>query len=213
MTYIDIVNRVLRRLRENEVTTVNETPYSRLIGDLVNVTKRDIEDSWDWGALRGTLTATTFDNLFNYVLAGGSNRLRIIDVINDTTNVVMTPRTTRWFNDTFLILPVLKGAPTDFNLNGVDPDGDAQIDFYPIPDETYLIRVNAIYPQAELENDSDVIQVNAQLVIEGTLARAISERGDDGGYTEQEQRFLKMLADLISIEANQRSDEITWGAS
>ena len=55
MTYLECVNRVLRRLRENEVTTVTETPYSKLIGDLVNVVKVEVEDSWNWSALRTTL--------------------------------------------------------------------------------------------------------------------------------------------------------------
>ena len=48
MTYLQIVNKVLRRLRENEVSSINENPYSLLIGDLVNVVKREVEDAWDW---------------------------------------------------------------------------------------------------------------------------------------------------------------------
>ena len=34
--YVQLVNSVLRRLRENEVTTVQSDNYSKLIGDLVN---------------------------------------------------------------------------------------------------------------------------------------------------------------------------------
>jgi hypothetical protein len=39
MTYVQLVNSVLRRLRENEVTTVQSDNYSKLIGDLVNDAK------------------------------------------------------------------------------------------------------------------------------------------------------------------------------
>ena len=48
--------------------------------------------------------------------------------------------------------------------------------------------------------------------LEGALARAISERGDDGGYVEQEQRYRTIGSDLIAIEAGQRMDEINWMA-
>jgi len=36
MTYLDLVNNVLRRLREDEVTTVNANVYSRMVGDFIN---------------------------------------------------------------------------------------------------------------------------------------------------------------------------------
>jgi uncharacterized membrane protein YoaK (UPF0700 family) len=77
MTYLDIVNKVLRRLRESEATTVQGTgninSYTRLIGDYVNEAKAQIETSYDWSALRDTLTLTTAANTFNYVLVGAEN--------------------------------------------------------------------------------------------------------------------------------------------
>lgn len=210
MTYLEIVNSVLKRLRENTVSTVNETPYSSLIGDFVNVVKREVEDSWNWSVLRTTLTATTAANVFNYVLQDSGTRLRVLDVINDTDNVFIEQRSTRWFDQQFLIADQQKGSPMYYNFNGVDANGDTQVDFYPIPDGVYAVRINCVVPQAELSADTDKPLVNARLLIEGVLARAISERGEDGGYVEQEQRYLNMGADLIAIEASQRSDETTW---
>ena len=52
MTYLELVNGVLRRLRENQVETVAETSYSVLIGDFVNDAKQLVEDSHSWSALR-----------------------------------------------------------------------------------------------------------------------------------------------------------------
>ncbi len=212
MTYLECVNRVLRRLRENEVTTVNETPYSKLIGDLVNVVKVEVEDSWDWSALRTTLTATTTATLFNYVLTGSGTRLRVLDIINDTDNFFIEQRGTRWFDEQFLINVEQVGSPLYYNFNGVDGNGDTQVDFFPIPDGTYNIRLNVILPQAELVADSTQIQIPALLLVEGALARAISERGDDGGYAEQEQRYRSMASDLIALESSQRLDEMVWTA-
>ena len=46
MTYLEIVNKVLVRLREEEVTTLDENDYSKLVANLVNVTKQEVENSW-----------------------------------------------------------------------------------------------------------------------------------------------------------------------
>jgi len=212
LTYLECVNRVLRRLRENEVTTVNETPYSKLIGDLVNVVKVEIEDSWDWSALRTTLSATTTNNLFNYVLVGSGTRIRVLDIFNDTDNIIIEQRGTKWFDKIFLTYDQPKGSPIYYNFNGVNVDGDSQVDFFPIPDGVYDIRINCVVPQAELTADATRILIPANLLVEGALARAISERGDDGGYVEQEQRYRSMASDLIAIESSQRLDETIWRA-
>lgn len=212
MTYLQIVNSVLRRLRENEVSSVSDTPYSKLIGDLVNVTKREIEDAWDWGVLRTTLTAVTTANLFNYVLVGSTTRMRVIEVANDTDNFNLYPQTTSWFNQQFLFATPQTGSPTYYNFNGVDSNGDSQIDFYPVPDKAYTIRVHAVVPQGNLVNNTDVLLVSSDLVIEGAVAKAISERGDDGGSQEQASLYKSAVADYIAIESQMRQDEITWRA-
>lgn len=211
MTYLEIVNKVLRRLREDSpVSTVTANSYSTLIGDLVNVVKREVEDSWNWSVLRDTLTATTIDGFFNYVLENSGTRFRIIDVINDTSNLVMKPRSLEWFNKQFLLTDVPEGAPMFYNFNGVDSNGDTQIDVYPIPDGAYTLRFNMVLPQADLVNDTDVIQVPANVVIEGVIARALSERGEDGGLQEQEIRYRNMLSDMVAIEAGNRPEETVW---
>ena len=51
MTYLNLVNNVLRRLREEEVTSVSSSTYGKMVGDFVNDAKRIVEDSWDWSAL------------------------------------------------------------------------------------------------------------------------------------------------------------------
>ena len=56
MTYLELVNDVLVRLRESTVTTVGETTYSSLIGKFVNDAKRQIEDSYNWNCLAQTIT-------------------------------------------------------------------------------------------------------------------------------------------------------------
>ena len=210
MTYLEIVNKVLKRLREPTVASVSENSYSSLIGDLVNVAKREIEDAWNWSALRTTLTATTAPDLFNYVLRGAGTRFRVIDVVNDTDNFFLQPRDSKWFETNLLMVPVQKGTPKYYNFNGVTQYGDTQVDIFPVPDTAYTVRFNVVMPQDDLTEDAEVVQIPYTLLIEGTLARAIAERGEDGGNQDQEMRYRNMLADLIAIEAGTRPEETTW---
>lgn len=212
MNYLQLVNKVLIRLRENEVTSVQDNPYSKLIGELVNVVKREVEDTWNWSALRSTITATTSNGVSNYKLNGINTRSRIIDIWNDTNDIEITYQTTRWFDMAFQGENIVTDSPYYYNLNGVDVDGSQFVDLYPIPDNSYTIRFNFVAPQADLEDDGDVLKIPYQLVIEGALARAISERGDDGGYTEQESRYNRILSDYIAIEAGGRPDETLWNS-
>lgn len=214
MTYLEVVNKVLVRLRENEVSSLTETSYSKLIAELVNVVKREIENSWNWHCLRVTLTATTVDGLFNYVLVGAGTTSRILNVYNDTDDIVMHPRSGEWFDRNMrMVDTVQKDSPMYYNINGVSTYGDMQIDFYPVPDGVYDIRINVAKQQDYLTTASENVLINPELLVEGVLARAISERGEDGGMPDQELRYRNMLADLISIEAGHRPFETIWSAT
>ena len=64
MTYLQLVNSVLRRMRETEKNTIVELQhdsYVKLVGEFVNDARRIVEDAWDWSALRKTITVTTTD--------------------------------------------------------------------------------------------------------------------------------------------------------
>ena len=210
MTYLEIVNRVLRRLREQEVQSLTANAYSTLIADLVNEVKRDVENAWNWSVLRDTITVATSPDLYNYTLTNSGTRFRLIDVINDTSNLIMLPASTKEYNSQFLVGDFSKGAPVSYNFNGVSSAGDTQVDVFPIPNGVYNLRFNMVIPQADLSLSTDELLIPAPLVVEGTIARAISERGEDGGFMEQEQRFRSMLADYIAIEAGQRPEETVW---
>ena len=213
-TYLELVNEVLIRLRENEVTSVSDNGYSKLIGKYINDAKRQVEDAWAWNALTETLTATTTANLFSYVLEGSGTRFRIIDVLNDTDNFVMKYGETKRMNEWFLMTNPEHGKPQYYNFNGVDDNGDTLVDFYPIPDGVYNVRINLIKSQVPLSANSDKPLVPAEPIIFGAYARALAERGEDGGLASSEayQLYKSSLADFVAIEANHYPEEITWGA-
>jgi hypothetical protein len=213
-TYLETVNDVLIRLREPEVTSVNDTAYSKLISKYVVDAQRQVEDSYNWNALSNTLTMNTVPNLFNAVLVGSGVRFRLIDVIDDTNNRVLKYRSSKEMNDLFLNQEQKKGPPEYFNFNGVSPEGDTQVDLYPIPDAVYTVRFNIIQPQDPLQFDSDKLLVPAEPVIFLAYAKALAERGEDGGMSTSEayQLFQQSLADHISNESNLFEEEFIWAS-
>lgn len=212
MTYLQIINAVLRRLRETEVTDVNETDYSKLIGEYVNSVKKEVEAAWDWNALRTTLTLNTTASVFNYTLVGSGSRFRVSDVVNDTSNYILQPRGAQWMNQRFLTVDQQPGNPSFYSFNGVGANLDSAVDLYPIPDGVYAIRFNVTIPQDDLANNTDTLQIPSEPVIQGVLARAISERGEDGGRLSNDQYaiYRSAMADEIAIEAGRFSDETIW---
>ena len=181
MTYLEIVNNVLKRLRERTVSTVDENTYSELIGVLVNDAKEEIENAWNWSALRTTLTLTTTSGVFNYELNGTENRFRVLDVVNDTSNFFMQYRTASDFNNWYLNNDPASGAPRYYSFNGISSDGDTLVDLYPKPNATYSIRFNVVAPQAELTADNTRLLIPAKPVQMLAYAKAVEERGEDGG--------------------------------
>jgi hypothetical protein len=124
MTYLQLVNNVLKRLRERTVSTVGETSYSTLISMLINDAKQEVEQAWDWSALRTTLSATTTSGIFNYELNGFKNNGKMLDVVNDTSNFFMQYETATKFNNYFLNNTPTTGEPRYYSFNGVSDDGD-----------------------------------------------------------------------------------------
>ena len=214
MNYIQLVNSVLRRLRETEVSSVADNAYSKLIGEFINDAKRQVEDAYAWNALSDTLTATTGADVFNYVLVGSGQRFRVIDVLNDTSNSILTNASTRWMDEKFLLTTAQKGSPAYYNFNGTNSNGDTQVDLYPIPNGVYQIRFNVIKPQVALSADADKLLVPSEPVIFNATARAIAERGEDGGVLAGEMAFIynQSLADAIAIESGRYIEESAWMA-
>ena len=211
-TYLQAVNSVLRRLRESEVSTVGETAYSALIGELVNDAKSSVEAAYGWNSLSDTLIATTTTGVFSYVLEGSGVRFRVTDVLNTTSHVPMHLVPSTWMNEQFLLSDPSNGSPLYYNFNGVDSNGDTLVDIYPIPDKAYVLNFNVMIPQENLSADSDVIKVPGDVVILNAYARAIVERGEDGGLASSEAYGLykTSLADAIAIESGRYDEESTW---
>ena len=200
MTYREIINSVLRRLREDTIdsdwsgdlydsTTV--TDYQKLIGELVNDSKKQVESYHDWQALRETFNVKTKPGNMQYTLGdslrGAGISFKVLDVICQETGTVLEQVGNDWLNkQTFPLANIQSGEPTKYALNGIsvaatDREPDFNIDLYPVPNSVQTISFNIVGAQKELKEAAQVLRTPSQPTILGAWAKAIAERGEDGG--------------------------------
>lgn len=209
MTYLELVNSVLKRMRFNTVGTVSQSTYSTLIGEFVNEAKREVEDAWDWVQLRDTIQITTSDGVFRYTLTGAGKRYRLlqdpagrVDVFNDTEDVFLQKAPSmRWMSARLNDNDATNNQPSHFDING-QSSGDPQVDLYPIPDGVYTINFNMVIPQDDLSSDSTSLIVPDYPVLLGAWAKAMEDRGEDGGNSVASvyRRYHDALSDAISYD-------------
>ena len=212
-TYLDLVNDILIRMREPEVSTVNENTLSKLVGKLVNDAKRQVEDAYAWNSLTDTLMIETLANTYGYVLNGSGTRFKVIDSQDITHKTQINAISTRLMSQ-YLLNNMNPGAPMYYNFNGVHTNGDTKVDFYPVPSAGLTLYFNLYIPQAELTGDADTMLAPKEPVVLGAFARALVERGEDGGLNSSEAYglFKSSLADAIAIESSRYVEEETWEA-
>jgi hypothetical protein len=203
MTYLELVNDVLVRLRESTVSTVGETTYSSLIGKFVNDAKRQIEDSFNWNVLSTTVTITTVANTHAYSMTGAGQKFQVNDAINTTSDVGMQNISFVRMNRNLNFATPATGVPAEYAFSGVDGSGDTKVDLYAIPDGVYTILFDLAVPQANLSADGTSVKVLDYLVTQSAYARALIERGEDGGTASSEAYalFRAMLSDAIALES------------
>lgn len=224
-TYLELVNSVLVRLRENTVGAVAETAYSTLIGAWVNDAKRLVEDAWDWEALIGGVTTTLAASTQDYVPPNLNERSRLCRNVVD-------PRLPMAFDitpgDPFQLLdaphdwiveqrellaanPNNQAKPIYFSVNKTSAGG-INIALYEVPTAVRTWRMYFVRPQADLSSDSDVLSIPYAPVILIALDTALNERGEEIGEpgSTVEQRANMHIANAIAIDAQDQPHKTTF---
>ena len=203
MTFLELINDVLIRLRETQVSTNAETGYSTLIGKFVNDAKRQVEDAFSWNILGTDITITTVAATYQYSLTGAGQKFQVQDAINSTANIGLTNISFVEMNryQNFAVIPAAT-IPSMYSFEGVDASGDTKVTLYPRPDAVYSLRFSLTVPQATLAADGTAVLVPDVLVAQNAYARALAERGEDGGINSSEayQLYRTMLSDYIALE-------------
>ena len=222
MTYREIINNVLRRLREDTIDSdwtgslntnpTGTTDYQVMIGDFVNDAKKEIEDSWDWSALRRIETVSTVADTRTYNLASTSQSTRIMSVQEQGQGGTIQNVPSSWIEKTRYPSET-SGIPSYFSIVGTS-GGLLTAQLYPKPDAVYSIDFHLTDPQDDLTAAATVLTIPEYPVILGVWARAISERGEDGGtMTDMAQlQYQSALSDAIAQDVGRHSDEVIWNA-
>ena len=212
MTYLNLMNNVLRRLREEETTSVTSTTYVKMVSDFINDAKKIVEEAADWSALRETIVVTTSASDNSYSLTGGGDNVKVMSVINDTQNCFMEYQTKDWFNDSLYIANAVEGAPKYYTYNGLDSSGDTEVLVGPTPDGVYSLRFDVVKRQADLSSNTDSLLVPAMPVIHLAVALLARERGETGGTSTAEyfQIADNFLSDAIAIDAAKHPEEMVF---
>jgi len=213
MTYLEIINKVLLRLRETQAQSVSESDYVQLIGSFINETKEEVEDSWNWLSLRQTLTINaTLAGGYEYTLIGAGDRYKIFSAFNNTHDSPMRKAPHSWMENIQAYPNVQTAPPFYYDIKGEDANSDPNIVLWPRPDADYDIDFRCKVPQPDLTNGGTVITVPWRPVYLGAYAMAIDERGDNSGaqIDKAMMDYKLSMSNYIALDRDKTEYEDTW---
>jgi len=219
MTYRELINQVLIRLREDTISgdwsgAINDastiSAYHKVIGSLVNDAKRHVEERHDWLNLRETKDIDTVSGTKNYNLSSGQE-IKIIDSINNDTGQHLK-QVSKLYINTVKYPTDDAGEPLYYGFNGSDTSNNLKIDLSPVPTAVHTISFDIVKYQDNLTNAATVLKVPAQPVILGAWARAIAERGEDGGTQSSltAGEANEALKQAIMLDSGNTQYETDW---
>ena len=210
MTLLQLVNNVLRRLREDEVVSVTQTKYSKMAVDFINDAAALVENAWDWSALRREVVVTTANGTSDYLVADSGSNSKLLYFVNDDLKQFLEYRPTAWVEERRIGNTVLQ-SPQYFTYYN-SGDGDLRVRLWPTPDDVYALRYYAKFPQEALENDGDVLLVPWLPVLHTALALLAREKGETGGTSVAEYFAIadRYLSDAIAYDAANHPEDLVF---
>ena len=206
MTYLEVVNNVLCRLREDSVSSVQSTPYSKLIGQLVNDAKRIVEDAYRWSILFNEQTVTSVVDQEGYDLTGTNERSLVYSVIATDGTKTLQPLAPQEFQYRKYARYKNQSGPTEFyrvDANGTS--GVLKLYMLPTPNTAVAYTVLTNDSQADLgeTDDATTIKVPWQPIALRAFAYALKERGEDQGLSAMEamEQFEQSLGRAINMDS------------
>ena len=206
VTVLDMVNKILVRLRESEVGSIDSTDQSSTILRLINDAKREVEDAFNWTSLQETITISTIASTPTYALEKNpiytNQRTRIVDVYNTTTNVRLQGVPYDYARQQSQTTNNETAEPVQYAVAGVNATQSLNIRFYQTPDAAYSMDVECVIPQEDLDGDTQYTKVPWNPVYLKALALAIRERGEDEGEqsSDIQRAYQQAMGDAIAYE-------------
>lgn len=234
MTILQIINKVLRRLREDTVSAINETDYSYMLCELLNDVHHEVLDH-DWSAMehvidvpvaaaQRVLDLTRLEAAGGDVLAGGrvtnnGSMLRFsggfpqawafdsaLDTDGDQLILVNEEQMEQLYQTD---RDETNDDPCYFTLRQSPDRAGLQMTIWPTPSAARHIRLRLWTPETEVDPDTDtnrVMLVPDRVLYLGTVMLALNERGEEMGEPGNvaERRFYSALSQAVEADLNVR---------
>lgn len=226
MTYLEIVNKVLKKLREDTVSSVDYNDYSALIGEFVNDAKRHVENAWQWNASKHyalfvadgsawtydiaassalALTGGSFTNERSVIAKDDAGRYEAYRFDNGNEKYLTKISEAKWYQTWHLGNSYNDGDdPDEFALITSTTYDGYTVYFTQIPANGNAYMFHFYTPQGELDADAEVLHVPWHPVMHLALLYALDERGEEIGEPGSKawMRYETSLADAISIDSS-----------
>lgn len=228
-TQLETVNKVLRRLREDSVSTVNSSEYSVLIADFVNDIIEDLQIDYDWPQLETDITVSVLADTTTYDLTGKANNRSILktDMRNQPLMFVFDDGSDEQGRQMRMIpsgemFRLTKGdegqsnlEPNVFSLRPQATADGIELTIWPKPEVTRTIKGRFWQPMNALDvegpDDGTIIYLPELPIFRGTMYLALNERGEEmgepGGVAEKRYIAAKAEAIYADMIYRQRNDE------
>lgn len=214
MTFLKAINYVMRRLREDEVAASNSNSYSKLIAEFVNEAIYECEHAWDWTVLKETITITTAASTATYDFHTADTK--VLEAINEDKQWFMRVITDDYQYKHDYLINLADGSPFFYHFEGKNGTS-TQVKLTPTPTGVESIRFLCIKhtPAYDIDgsDDSTEIVIPSLPVVLSAYAKAVSERGEDGGagINEIDAMADSALADAISLDMTKvHREEVSW---
>ena len=208
MTYLELVNNVLTRLREPLIPSVlkSEDAVVNIVKNLVNDAKRHVEMAHSWNATRKLWQFTTELGKTRYILEDTHGGCRISEVLVNGNHIH------QWDLRSLIHQTNKTGLSYRYAYDGTDNEGNISLRFDPIPEAGIVIHVLGHQVLPDLKEDTDMLRLPDQPVLYYALALAARERGEVGGQTSQELFSMasQYISDAIALDATLSPTEKTW---
>jgi len=216
MTYLEAVNKVLRRLREPEVGSVDETVYSKLIGEFVSDAKSLVENAWSWsGNIQQNLTVGT--SLTDLAIPNSTVNTQVRSVRNIDTKTDLKRLEYTDYRDLVMdnLLVTTYGPQPEFYATQFDFTTDSQkVYFWPPTEGTKTFYLNVRWDNRgdDVLTDSSTLSVPSLPVVQFAHAMAVEERGETGGTTPATLFGIakSTLSDAVAYDAAAFPSATTW---
>jgi len=238
VTYLEMVNEVLVRMREDEITSVNDPdndPQQKIVCKFVNDARRFVDKSHTWNAQRRIWIVDLGFDVAGYTIPDSNESASIYTVRWAGSSNCLKEANEVWISRQKKQIGTPRYYSTSFSNNN-----EMTVRFWPVPGEDYIgsnagvseyndgdyteaeyggaigseqnILMEGYKVSAPMKDDSDEIRLPIDPVMYYALAYASRERGEIGGQGSAElfQLANQYLSDAIAWDVNNSDMEYIW---